>query len=67
MCGNIISACGNVISVDIESGRNVTAMVRNIISAHHRHCLFRSDRTLVEMMTPHVSRQQQQSGSTVMV
>lgn len=46
MCGNIITAGGNVISVNIEPVRNVTAMFRNVISAHHQHCLSRSVRTL---------------------
>lgn len=40
--GNIISTAGNVISVDIESGQNVTARVRNTITIHHQHYLFKS-------------------------
>lgn len=44
--GNIISTGGNVISVDMESDKNVTAMVRNMNCAHHQHYLLRSVSTV---------------------
>lgn len=42
--GKIISSGGNVISVHIESKRNATAMVGNLISTHQNRYLFRSVR-----------------------